>query len=341
MSLLDRLLPDPRPAGEILGQSREGRSIEGLRFGGGSKRISLIAGCHADEPVGPRLLDRVCALLPSLPETHDLLQDTEWWIVPHANPDGAARNRSWQHPDATAYDPIEYLTTVIRELPGDDVEFGFPRTEEDDAARPENQAIARWWRTAPGPFSLHVSLHGMAHAGGPWFLVDAAWRDRCEEFKTRCRQETERLGYALHDVERQGEKGFHRLERGFCTRPSAESMEQYFQEKGDPRTARLFRPSSMDTIRRLGGDPLTLVTEMPLCLTPGVGENLGPPDPVAEEWRERISDWRGHLAAGKDLGRLRQAVASSGLRPLPVADQMQLQWTCITAGLEQVRSELG
>ena len=52
-------------------------------------------------------------------------------------------------------------------------------------------------------------------------------------------------------------------------------MSEYFMAAGDPVTASLFRPSSMETVRSLGGDPLTLVSEMPLFITPGVGEVLG------------------------------------------------------------------
>ena len=41
-------------------------------------------------------------------------------------------------------------------------------------------------------------------------------------------------------------------------------MTQFFLDRQDELTARKFRPSSMETIRSVGGDPLTLVTEMPL-----------------------------------------------------------------------------
>ncbi|NIR44032.1 MAG: hypothetical protein GWN99_13410, partial [Gemmatimonadetes bacterium] len=58
--------------------------------------------------------------------------DYEWWIVPHINPDGAERNRAWQHEDADAYDLGAYLSYAVRELPGDDIEFGFPRDAGDE-----------------------------------------------------------------------------------------------------------------------------------------------------------------------------------------------------------------
>ena len=39
-----------------IGSSRQGRDIHGFCLGSGSIKVSLIAGCHADEPVGPLLL---------------------------------------------------------------------------------------------------------------------------------------------------------------------------------------------------------------------------------------------------------------------------------------------
>lgn len=114
-------------------------------------------------------------------------------------------------------------------------------------------------------------------------------------------------------------------------------MQQYFRERGDDATAALFQPSSMETIRSFGPDPLTLVSEMPLFITPGVGEALGPPDPRAEEWKARIETWRHALAMGADLDGVRKEAAGAGLASMPVRDQMTLQLTLIAAGLEQVR----
>ncbi len=272
--------------------------------------------------------------LAKLPPDDALLTDYQWWIVPHINPDGAARNSRWQTESAPAYDLADYLLRSVRELPGDDIEFGFPRDAEDADARPENRAVYDWWRTSDEPFDLHVSLHGMAFAAGPWFLIESAWQDRVGRLKERCATRVAELGYELHDVERQGEKGFFRLERGFCTRPDSRYMREHFLALGDEETAGKFRPSSMETIRALGGDPLTLVSEMPLFITPGVGGTLGPPDPAAEEWKERIAGWKAGLLAGEAASGVSQDAAKEGLVPMRVADQMKLQWMLIASGLE-------
>lgn len=330
------ILAGPRAAavGQIIGRSREGREIRAVKIGSGARKVSLLAGCHADEPVGPRLLRQLSHHLSGLAANDPLLVDYQWWIIPHINPDGAARNRHWQPPEAKAYDLAAYLLHAVRELPGDDIEFGFPHNPDDAAARPENSAVYRWWRSAAEPFDLHVSLHGMAFAAGPWFLIEEAWRDRVASFKQRCLQRVADLGYRPHDVDRRGEKGFFRLSRGFCTRPDSRYMRAHFRAQGDEETANKFRPSSMETIRALGGDPLTLVSEMPLFITPGVGESLGPPDPAAEAWKQRIAGWKADLLAGASREDSLKAVEGTGLTPMPVEDQMCLQWTLIVAGLE-------
>ena len=325
--------------GSHIGESRDGRPIEAFRYGRGPFRVSLVGGSHADEPVGPRLLRHFVSYLDSLPANDPMATGYEWWIIPHVNPDGEEQNRSWAEDRSDAYDVGAYLENVVREQPGDDIEFGYPRDAADTEARPENRAAWEWWSSAAGPFDLHVSLHGMGFAAGPWHLVEGAWRDRCDILVERCSAAAHGLGYVLHDVERQGEKGFERIRRGFCTRPDSLRMREHFEAMGDRETAGLFRPSSMEAIRSLGGDPLTLVSEMPLFLTPGVGEELGPPDPVLEAWRARLMSWRGRLAAGTGSITIASEAAAAGIIPMPIGDQMQLQWRLVTGGIEQVEGE--
>jgi hypothetical protein len=85
-------------------------------------------------------------------------------------------------------------------------------------------------------------------------------------------------------VDRGGEKGFVKLADGFATRPDSRAMQAHFRGLGEDATAALFRPSSMETVRALGGDPLTIVSEMPLFLTDAGGEITGPM-PVADHQR--------------------------------------------------------
>ena len=155
--------------GDVLGNSRENRPVKAFRLGYGRKNISLLAGCHADEPVGPRLLRHFTSYLKSLKSNDPILSEYTWWIVPHINPDGEARNKSWYSETDKIYDCDHYLENVVREKPGDDIEFGFPRDAHDRQARPEATAVKDWWSCANTPFRLHVSLHGMASAADRGF----------------------------------------------------------------------------------------------------------------------------------------------------------------------------
>ena len=272
--------------GRTIGRSRQGRSIQAFVLGTGPLRISLIGGCHADEPVGPAMLERLVNFLGRLPRTDRLLAELRWHIVPHVNPDGAVENAAWSdftlpttdHRNAPdkAYDLVTYVQRVVRELPGDDIEFGFPRHDGDVDARPENLAVAHFLQ--PGaPFHLHASFHGMGLAPGPWFLLEPSWAERTVSMRDSLRQLVELMGYRPMDLDRKGEKGFHRIDEGFSTRPDSQAMIAHFEALGDAETAALFRPSSMEFVRSLGDDPLTLVSEMPLFLVPeSSGEQRAP-----------------------------------------------------------------
>ena len=337
------LAASPRPGGGAeIGRSRDGRPIHAWRSGSGPAAVSLIAGCHADEPVGPGLLRRLCSWLGGLPADHPLLAGYRWSLVPHVNPDGERRNRAWTRrtvpvedhrgdPDR-GFDLAAYLEHVVREPPGDDVEFGFPRAAADAGARPENRAVAAFLAEA-APFRFHASLHGMGFAPGVWFLLEEAWEGRTGELRRALAERAKEMGYPLLDVDRRGEKGFRRIAEGFSTRPDSRAMRAFFEARGEARTAALFRPSSMELARSLGGDPLTAVSEMPLFLL-APEDRGGPP-------------FRPGTAGGQELRRALESLvdeargeparlAQRGVRPMPIGDQMRLQLALIDRSLEAV-----
>jgi hypothetical protein len=316
-----------------IGTSRQGRNIHGFCLGSGSVKVSLIAGCHADEPVGPLLLTKFVNYLHTLPQDDPLLVDYTWFIIPHTNPDGKTLNDKWWQASQETVDLIAYLTHRVRELPGDDMEFGFPRLPDGPGVRIENTQIYRWWRRFGTSFDLHASLHGMGFAAGPWYLIEEAWKDRIDFLKTECLRFVEQNGYRPHDVDRQGEKGFFRLEKGFCARPDSGYMRRYFVEQGDERTASLFYPSSMETMRSFGGDSLTIVSEMPLFLLPDVGLDIGPPDQAALQWNAHLDRWQNML---DQPGTILEESQRLGLKAMPVRDQMLFQWHFMCAALEQI-----
>ena len=332
--------PFPPPPGRILGHSRRGQEIEGYRFGRGDFHVSLIGGCHADEPVGPAMLRRLAAFLYERPADDPLFAAATWFVVPHVNPDGEERNAAWSAEtepvidprggEDRAYDLSAYMDHVVREPPGDDMEFGFPRGADDSGARPENRAVAEFLAEG-APFHLHASFHGMGFATGPWFLIEEAWVDRTAGLREAMRRTVREFGYQIFDVDRGGEKGFHRIDEGFTTRPDSQSMVRWFEERDDPQMAAKFRPSSMEHVRSLGGDPFTMVSEMPLFLRPlEEGETGRPDDPGFRAFLSRIT--------GKPAQEVRAEMERSGVRGMPIRDQMRLQLAFLGEALAAVAS---
>ncbi|MGL1936760.1 MAG: M14 family zinc carboxypeptidase [Fibrobacterales bacterium] len=317
-----------------IGYSRDNNPIDGFIFGTGALSISLIAGSHADEPVGPKLLHKLVNYLNQLPPEHPLLTDYSWSIIPHANPDGQLINDQWWSNSTDTAELISYLSLSQRELPGEDIEFGYPRDARDPGARIENREIYDWWISQEKSFDLHASLHGMAFAAGPWYLIESEWQHRISFLKEQCLTEVEAKAYSVHDIERLGEKGFFRLGKGFCTRPDSENMRAFFMDKGDVATADRFHPSSMEVMRSISKDCLTVVSEMPLFITPGIGDTLGPPDPIGAKWKEHILKWRTGLMSNESI---LDDSYQQGLSAMSIDDQMHFQWHLIATCIEQIR----
>ena len=344
------LAPGPKsadPPAEIIGRSRGGRPIRGYRVGSGSMHVSLIGGCHADEPVGPSMLRRLVRFLTGLEGSAPLIEAIRWSIVPDVNPDGAVRNSAWsdhplEAPDHRGdldrvYDPVLYVRHVVRELPGDDIEFGFPRHLQDRQARPENRAVARFLASG-APYVLHASLHGMGFAPGPWFLIEPGWIDRTLGMRDSLRQRVRTMGYPLFDVDRGGEKGFHRIDEGFCTRPDSGAMRDHFLARGEEEMAGRFRPSSMELVRDLGGDPLTLVSEMPLfLLSPSPAGAEGPAFQTGTEGKRHLHERLGRIVQETSNEEGRSEMTRLGIQPMPIRDQMRLQLAFLQEAINSVR----
>ena len=346
---IDEILAGSAQAAELteIGRSRDGRAIRAWRGGRGPLSVSLVAGCHADEPVGPSTLRRFCGWLATRPAHHPAIAEVCWWIIPHANPDGEAANAVWaartrmvaDHQGAAdrGVDLAAYSAGVVREPPGEDVEFGFPRSDQDREARPENRAMAGFLADG-APYAVHGLLHGMAFAPGPWFLIEAGWGGRTAALRERLRERVREMGYLLFDPDRGGEKGFTRIDEGFTTRPDSGAMRRHFLDRGHPETAALFRPSSMEHVRSLGGDPLTFVSEMPLFLLPPRGAQRDFPDPASgTEGRVGFHRWLADLLAGRSAAEVARAAAHHGIRPMPIRDQARLQLEFLDAVLATAR----
>lgn len=311
-----------------IGLSEKGRPLYGVVLGKGKLGVSLLAGAHSDEPVGPETLRwfileglRQRALLKSYFEHFKFI------IVPHINPDGEHQNLPWmeQWPDVSAY-----LRHVFRELPGRDLEFGFP------AMRLENRSVAAFI-SKHAPLYMHMSLHGMAFSEGAMLLIERHWSSRTQFLRDKFVEAVTRAGLQMHDHNRKGEKGFFYIEKGFTTTPEGQAMRDYFTSLGDLERAAQFHNSSMEYVRSLGGDPLCLVTELPLFLIASDPDGpLGVPSQYLA-FQEVLPELKLRTKQGAAI---QEAVQSFGLRYVPLPIAMRLQMRAIELGLKTLSKQL-
>ena len=326
---------------ETIGESEHGRPIAGVTLGYGPRLVTLVAGAHADEPVGPETLrtlvtEGLAARGWGAPADglEELWERVTLRVVPHVNPDGEARNQSW----IGAWDagrPAQtlghYLRGRRREPPGRDVEFGYPDL------RPENRAATAFLFEG-GPVSLHASLHGMGFSEGALLLVEKRWlgTDRDADLRDGFARLAAAAGLRLHDHDRGGDKGFRYGGPGFWSTPEGATMRQHFLERGDPETADRFRQSSMEQAVATAppdASPLCVVTELPLFVLdaePPARRQPGVPATL-HAFQDAMPAFVEAAADGRDLGPL---VAPFGLRCLDLEAQVRLHLRTLDLALD-------
>ena len=111
-------------------------------------------------------------------------------------------------------------------------------------------------------------------------------------------------------------------------------MRAYFKSQGDQETASLFNDSSMEFVRKIGGDPLCLVTEFPLFV---IGNTAAPNPPGVPQayldLRQQLPALRRRLFAGKSI---QDTIDGFQLRALPLKTAIELQLHTIQLGLEVI-----
>ena len=325
---------------ETIGESEEGRPIAGVTLGFGPRLVTLVAGAHADEPVGPETLRTL--VLEGLAArgwgaegggVEDLWERFTFRIVPHVNPDAEARNQAWitrWREDDLEATLRAYLRHRQREAPGRDVEFGYPDL------RVENRAATAFLFDGTPP-ALHMSLHGMGYSEGALLLVEKGWADRpvAKAVWQGFLDAAARVGLRPHDHDRDAEKGFRYLGPGAWTTPEGRAMTQHFLALDDPETAAQFRLSSMEQAMEAGtgASPLCLVTELPLFhLAADSDSEPGVPE-LLLRFRERQPELAAAALAGRELA---PWVRDLGMRVVPLRDAMRVQLRTIELALEAV-----
>lgn len=254
-----------------IGYSAGGEPLHAYTIGNGClPRLSVVAGAHPDEPIGP-----LAALgLAERRRSSDILQQFRLCVVPLLDVDGCIAQRAWLAQERDSVDPLSYLQHRLRRLPGEDREFAWPGAPWGGTVLPEC-AAADEFLNSEGPALAHLSLHGMAVAEGAWFLLDCLamrdsllWRD--------LRSLAGRHGFALHESRRYGDKGFRRCGYGFCTTPSGPAMRSWaLREQAALKDG--FGYGSMDAARARAARhaapaPLCAVSEFPLLAVDRPGD---------------------------------------------------------------------
>ncbi|MBI4553806.1 MAG: hypothetical protein HY710_16185 [Candidatus Latescibacteria bacterium] len=278
---------DTAPGIEVtgIGRSREDHPILALTVGHGDVTITVKGNAHADEPAGTATCLLIARLLAEHPAWRLLADRARFCLIPTANPDGLARNQGWLVPP---FDLRRYFLHVYRDLPRDDVEFGYP-SGDDRAGRPENLACARFFESC-SPIAAHLSLHSMVFTGGAWFLIAAAdiapFAPALAFLTDACDWE----GLPLHDEDRRGQRGFARLRPGFHTIPTVEGMRAFYERSGDAALVRQFRLNSMQYALSRCGARFAAVSELPLAYDPVLADMTPADQTRVEIERQRITE---------------------------------------------------
>ncbi|KAA3616652.1 MAG: peptidase M14 [Calditrichaeota bacterium] len=308
-----------------LGTSEENRDICAVILGTGKKRISILSGSHSDEPVGSETIFYLIAFL--LENHHSdpaFLKRYSFYFIPHINPDGERKNWNWisRWPDISAY-----LQYAFRELPGRDIEFGYP------AMRPENEAAAKFLRQN-APFDAHISLHGMGFAEGIMLLLERSSLDRTASLQHKFLHLASKFDLPLHDQDRHGEKGFSYIGPGFTTTPESKAMQQFFLQQNNPAMANKFKLNSMEFVQSLGGDPFCLVTELPLfVINLRLPENKSGIPAAYFKFRDEKTGLQQKLQNGDAI---EKELAEFDITPLPLEIAIYLQLATIELVLETI-----
>ncbi len=248
-----------------LGISTDGRPIELLTIGHGSRTALLFGVPHPNEPVGTLSLDFLSRLLC---ERHDMRRqlDTTFLIVKVADPDGLALNVGWLK---GAFSPLRYALHYYRPAQAEQVEWGFPvdyKTLHFSAPSAETQVLMRLMEDyRPG---LCYSLHNASFCGVYFYA------SRClPALFGQLHRLVAAQGLALH----QGEPEVPYL------RPWARAVYPFFSVRdsydyllknlgGDPAASILTGTSSADYLQERVPDALTLVCELPYFTDPALAD---------------------------------------------------------------------
>ncbi len=249
-----------------IGRSTDGRPIEVLTIGHGSRTALLFGVPHPNEPIGTLSLD---FLSRALCEYHDIRQqlDTTFLIVKVIDPDGLALNAGWLK---GAFSPLRYALNYYRPTQSEQVEWSFPidyKTLHFSTPSAETQVLMRLMEDYRPDFCY--SLHNASFCG-VYFYASRCLSALFQQFH----QLVVAQGLDLH----QGEPEVPYIRPWtqavypfFSVRDSYDYMRKNFG--GDPAEYILTGTSSADYLQGRVPNALTLVCELPYFTAPALADS--------------------------------------------------------------------
>jgi hypothetical protein len=249
-----------------IGTSTDGRPIEMLTIGHGSRTALLFGVPHPNEPIGTLSLDFLSRVLC---ERDDICRqlDTTFLIVKVIDPDGLALNAGWLK---GAFSPLRYALNYYRPTQDEQVEWGFPidyKTLHFSDPSAETRVLMRLMEDYRPSFCY--SLHNASFCG-VYFYASRRLPALFRQFHRLVAAQ----GLDLH----QGEPEVPYIQPWaqavypfFSVRDSYDYMERNLG--GDPAEHILTGTSSADYLQERVSDALTLVCELPYFTDPALADS--------------------------------------------------------------------
>jgi hypothetical protein len=240
-----------------IGNSIEGRPINCLRIGEGTKNALLFAFPHPNEPIGSLTIEFLAKFLAENPEvTKDM--GYKWHLIKAVDPDGATLNEGWFKGQ---FDPIKYAKNYYRPAGHEQIEWTFPikyKKLEFSNPPPETRALMKLMEEIKPNFMY--SLHNAGFCGVYWYQT--------HDVKTMYPEYTalaEQFSLPIH----QGEPEvpyIKQLHPAIFQMFGIQEAYDFYEDNGVENPQELIKngTSSDDYLRRLtNGRGFTLVCEMP------------------------------------------------------------------------------
>ena len=275
---------------EVVGRSSEGRPIELLTIGRGSKNALLLGVPHPNEPIGTLTLEFLSRLLC---EREDLRRELDYTflIVKVGDPDGLALNEGWFK---GAFSPLKYALNYYRPPHQEQVEWGFPvqyKTLRFASPPPETRSVMRLMdRFRP---TFFYSLHNAGFCG-VYFYVSHRLPRLFREFHRLVAQQRLPLHRGEPEVPylEEWDRGVYRI---FGVQDTYDFLEQTLGR--DPAPCIAAGTSSDDHLQTLAPEAFSLVCELPYYSDPALEDD----GPAGVSRREALAEG---IAAAERIFRL-------------------------------------